>query len=306
VDEELHRAHTGDGIAIFACGGEDAWEVIASQRPFQNQFLISTRPLIRQLAVFLDEHEAVVAAVLDRRAARIFEISIGEAVHETDVKSDVPREVNVTSTQGWGDLKYQRDVRGHIEQHFRDVAYELTRLVDDQGYRRVVLLGQEAVLQNFRKSLPKRVAERVIATGPADMRAPRDRILAQVRDIVAVEEKRQERELIGLVRDQALSGNLGVFGLEATVNALRKGQVYKLAISDDLKVRGWRCRGCGALATHLKKDACPHCGGGTDVVELGDEIVKDALGQGAEIETVRSSAELNRMGKVGALLRFRD
>jgi hypothetical protein len=306
VDEELHRTHTGDGQAVFACGGEDVFEVIPSQRPFQSQFLVSNRPLIRQIAVLMDDYEPVAACVIDRQSARIFEITTGEVL-ERGLKSDVPREGGNASFHGWGDLKYQRDVRGHIEHHFRDVAYQLTRLVEDGGYRRIVLLGQEPVLQNFRRALPKRVDERVIATGPADMRAPRDRIVAHVRDVVSLEEKRQERELIGLIRDQALSGNLGVFGLEATLNALRKGQVYKLAIdADDLKAHGWRCHGCHALATHLKKDACPYCGGATDPVELGDEIVKDAVAQGAEIETVQQSAELARMGKLGALLRFRD
>jgi hypothetical protein len=308
VDEELHGGRSAPGHAVFACSGDGVFEVLGSQRPFAPQFLVSSRPLIRQLAVFLDEFEPVAAVVVDSRAARIFEISVADAVVERGIEHDVPREMKTPEFQGFGDLKYQRGVRGHVADHFKDIAAELDRLIDREGYRRFVLLGQDQVVQNFRKFLSRRVEERVIATSPTDMRDPKDRIVARVRDIVAAEEKRQERELIGQVRDQALSGNLGVFGLEATLNALRKGQVHKLAIGDDLKARGWRCKdwSCGALVTHLKKDACPYCGGGTEVVELGDEVVKDAMQLGAEIETVRGSPELARMGKIGALLRFRD
>lgn len=243
---------------------------------------------------------------MDSRSARIFEITLGEPVHEVDVEHDVPREMKVPEFHGFGDLKYQRDVRGHIGDHHRDVAEHLARIVDKSGCRRVVLLGQDAHIQSFRKVLPKRIEERVIATCPTDKREPRDRVVARVLEVVQAEEKRAERELIALIRDQALSGNLGVFGLEAVLNALRKGQVYKLAIGDDLEARGWRCRGCKGLSTHLKRDACPYCGSGAEPAELGDEIVKDALAQGAEIETVRQSADLARMGKVGALLRFRE
>jgi len=308
VDDELHSSHAAPGHAIFACAGDGILEFLPSQKPFANQFLVSSRPLVRQLAVFLDEHEPVCAVAIDTRAARIFEITIGDAVHETDIAHDVPRQMKTPEFKGLGDLKYQRDVRGHVVDHMKDVAHHMERLCDKHGYRRFVLLGQDTAIAGLRKVLAKRVDERVIAMAPTDMRAPKDKIVARVHEIVAGEEARQERELIGLIKDQALSGNLGVFGLEATLNALRKGQVHKLAIADEIKVSGWRCKSeaCGALCTHLKKDGCPHCGGATDVVELGDEIVKDAMQLGAEIETVRGSDELARMGKVGALLRYRD
>lgn len=306
VDDEIHTDRGGhDGHAIFACSGEDRFEVIRTRRPFENQFLVSNRPLVRQLAVMLDKHEALVAVVVDSRVARIFEISLAGDVTERDMEGEIPRNGKVPEFQGWGDLKYQRDVKGHIEHHWREVGLYLDKLAE-RGFRRFVLLGQEQVLQNFRKAIPRRVDERVMATAPMDRREARDKIVSRVQEIVKAEERRQENELASLIRDQALSGNLGVFGLEATVNALRKGQVHKLAIAADLRVSGWRCRSCAALATHLRADACPHCGGKTEVVELGDEVVKDALAQGAEIATLRGNEELTRMGKIGALLRFRD
>jgi hypothetical protein len=305
VDEELHAAEHAPGHAIFACAGAGVFEVIRAPRPFEDQLLVSNRPLVRQLAVMLDRYEPVVAVVVDSRVARVFEISLANGVTEHDIEGDVPRNAKVPEFHGWGDLKYQRDLKGHIEHHWRDVGEYLGRLYA-RGFRRVVLLGQDQVVQNFRKALPKRVEECVMASAPMDRRETRDRIVARAIEIVRQEERRHEAELVALIRDQALSGNLGVFGLEATVNALRKGQVHKLAIAADLRVRGWRCRACAALATHLKADACPHCGGATEVVELGDEVVKDAIGQGAEIVTLAANEELARMGKIAALLRFRD
>lgn len=299
------RAGGPAGHAIFCCGAQDVWEVIRSREPFRSEFLVGNRPLIRQLAVMLDEHEPIVAVVVDSRFARIFEISLIEGVTEREVEGEVPRNLQPPEFQGWGDLKYQRDVKGHTEQHWKEVGDWLARLVD-RGYRRIVLLGQDAVLQNFRRLLPKRVEERVVATGPMDRREARERIVAKAVEAIEAVERRQEQDLVALIRDQALSGNLGVIGLEATLDALRKGQVHKLAISDDLRARGWRCRACGALSTHLKANACPHCGGGTDVVEIGDEVVKDAIAMGAEIETVRANGALTRLGKIGALLRFRE
>ncbi len=303
-EDELHRPGPA-GHAIFACGADDVFEVIGTRRPFRNEFLVSRRPLIRQLAVMLDEYEPVAAVVLDSRTARIFEISVLDGVAERELQGDVPRNVQPPEFHGYGDLKYQRDVKGHVEQHWKEVGDYLARLVD-RGYRRLVVLGQDSIVQNFRRLLPHRVNERIVASGPMDIREARDRVVARALEAVRAAERRLESNLIGLIRDQALSGNLGVIGLEATLDTLRKGQVYKLAISDELRARGWRCRSCAALATHLRNNACPHCGGGVDEVELGDEVVKDAIAQGAEVETVRANGELARLGKIGALLRFRE
>lgn len=305
IEDEIHAGRSAPGHAIFACSPQDLFEVIPARRPFTNQFLVSNRPLIRQLAVMLDEYEPVAAVVIDMRAARIFEISLVDGVTETAIDGGIARQPSTHEWQGFGDLKYQRAAKGQIEAYWKEVGDFLARLVD-RGIRRIVVFGQDQVVQGFRRALPRRVDERVVATGHMDRHEQTDRIVARVLEIVRAEEKRQERALVELVRDQALSGNLGVFGLEATLDALRKGQVHKLVIADDLRARGWRCRGCGALSTHLKRDACPHCGAGTDVVELGDEVVKDAIAQGAEVETVRPSDDLARMGKIGALLRFRD
>jgi len=307
VDDRVHQVEgAGHGHAIFACAGRDIFESLRTARPFSNQLIVSNRPVIRQLAVLVDEFEPVIAAVVDTRTARIFEIALGEMVHETDVLSDVPRNVKVPEYHGYGDLKYQRDLKGHVDHHFKDVAEQLARLAD-RGYRRIILLGQEPVLAAFRKTLPKRVEERVIATGSVDRRhEATDRILARALDLLKREEQRAERELVSLIRDQALSGNLGVFGIEATLDALRKGQVYKLAVDGSLAQPGWRCRSCRALLSHTRDDRCPYCREPVSEVDLGDEIVKDAIAQGAELETVAGSADLARMGKVGALLRFKE
>ena len=121
------------------------------------------------------------------------------------------------------------------------------------------LHGSKGAVSQLRKALSRRTDERVIAVAPTDMRDHKDRIVARVKEIVSVEEARADRELIGLVKDQALSGNLGVFGLEATLNALRKGQVHKVAIADDLRARGWRCRAqaCGLALASARPYAAP-------------------------------------------------
>ncbi len=305
LEDEIHVGKGGDGHAVFACAGDGIFDVVTARRPFENQLHVSNRPLIRQLAVFLDEYEPVVAAVIDSRTARIFEIALGDSVSERELEGDVPRMLKPPEFEGYGDLKYQRDVKGHIDHHFKDVADHLARLVDGVRYRRIVLLGQDAVLAQFRRCLAKRVAEKVVATAPMDRRDARDRIVARTLEIVAGEEARSERELIRRIKNQTLSGNLGVFGLEATLEALNKGQIYKLVIDGDLKARGWRCRSCRALHAHLN-DGCPYSKGGTDEVDHGDEAVKDALAQGAEIETVRRTKDLARMGHIGALLRYRE
>lgn len=292
-----------EGLAVFACHADGFFEIVQARRRFDNQLLVGTRPLIRQLAVLLDEHAPVLAVVIDQRRARIFEITLGDAVHETAIEVEDPgARGSLPKFQGYGDLKYQNRRREKEAEHYHEVGERLRRLMKRWGYKRIVVLGQARNVAAFRKAVDPRVEAAIVGTGHVDKRGSVDAVVAQVMDIVEAEERRQGTELVERIRNQALSGNLGVFGVPAVLDALARGQVYKLALHGRFARKGWRSEADGRLAVHLPSDRDADY----REVDLGDELVKAAVAQGAEVEMVDESEELLAMGKVAALLRFGD
>jgi hypothetical protein len=74
-------------------------------------------------------------------------------------------------------------------------------------------------------------------------------------------------------------------------------------VSDDFSEPGWRCDGCGHLG--LVGRVCPGCAGELQPVEdIVEEAVEVALAQSCHVEVCVENADLDVMGRIGALLRY--
>jgi peptide chain release factor subunit 1 len=128
-----------------------------------------------------------------------------------------------------------------------------------------------------------------------------ERALAVVEDL----NKREEANLIEKLKGEALSGNLGVIGLEDTLHAWQAGQVLTLLINEDFHAPGRRCSRCGSLT--IREESCPYCE--HTLEPLGDvveELINRAFLGNTEIKFIagESKEALAEMGSIGALLRF--
>ena len=99
------------------------------------------------------------------------------------------------------------------------------------------------------------------------------------------------------------SGGSGAAGLDAVLGALVARRVDTLLVSEGFEAPGWRCPGCAWVGTRGRR--CPLCG--TDMDEVSDvveEAVEEALAQACKVAVCRGNADLDVMGRIGALLRF--
>ena len=66
---------------------------------------------------------------------------------------------------------------------------------------------------------------------------------------------------------------------------------------------GWRCPTCGALAT--VGPTCGSCSGALERVDdVVEEAVQEALAQSCHVEVCVGNADLDVLGRIGALLRY--
>jgi peptide subunit release factor 1 (eRF1) len=89
------------------------------------------------------------------------------------------------------------------------------------------------------------------------------------------------------------------------LNALERQEVQTLLVSRDFKSEAVECTNCRHLDTRMV-ETCAVCGNKTrELSDVSDALVDLALRNGAEIRFVDNDPELEKAGRVGALLRFR-
>jgi peptide subunit release factor 1 (eRF1) len=87
------------------------------------------------------------------------------------------------------------------------------------------------------------------------------------------------------------------------LDALREHRVERLLVSHGYGEAGWRCTSCGALAAVGR--TCPSCNEQMEQVDdVVEEAVEAALSQSARVEICVGNADLDVLGRVGALLRY--
>jgi peptide chain release factor subunit 1 len=266
-----------DGLALFACAGRGLFETVEAGVPFEDQVTVGPQPDLFQLARLLDEQETAAVAVVDSNTSRLFVTRRGFLREEGGTDANPKYFRTRPMMGGLNQASYQRHNANQRAEFARETAAELERLVETEGASRVILAGDEVAIPLLQDALSPRVAGMVKDVLRLDIRTPLDEVAEEVRQVLAEAEVEQSRSvadsLVGAVR----AGGLGVAGLEATRTALEHGQVDELLL---------------------------------DPVEGPDEatraeLVRLAKLTSATVQVVEGHEGLQRLGGVGALLRYR-
>jgi hypothetical protein len=275
LDDVPSDAH---GVALFTCAAGDLFETVAVGVPFENQVVAAPVPDLFQLARLLDEQETVVVAVVDTNTARIFVTRTGyldEVGGPDDKNTKYYRKV---SLGGLNEARYQRHADERRAEFAREAAAELERVVDQEEATRVILAGDEVALPLLRAALSSRVSallhDEVLRF---DIRVPRDEVMTELAPLLAEARAEDAHSLADQLIHAVQSSGLGVFGVDPTRTALEHGQVDVLLLAPAAEVDEEARRALIRLATTTS----------------------------AEVAVVEQHALFERLGGVGALLRYR-
>lgn len=276
LDAQVSRA--AQGVAIFASGPHALFETLEVDVPFDNQVSARAQPDLFQLARLLDDQETAVVAVIDTHAARLFVLHLGGLREVRGLQDDPKLYHLVRGANAMNQARYQRHARHVRAQFAAEVADRMEQLVDREHARQVVLAGETAAIGLLRQALAPRIAQLVHEPPLAlDIETPRDAVLEEVVPVMREAEAEQDRAVVERLVDAVRAGTLGVAGLEPTRDALRNGQAEVLVLA----------------------------GEGPVPLETRSELIELATRTDAAIEVVDSSEALQRLGGVGALLRYR-
>ena len=296
----LDRSRTR-GIAVFSAG-TGLWEVVELPVPVRNSVVVNATPHVRQLEAVLEGNERFGVLLADKQRARMFVFELGQLVDRSERFDQLPRHED---DGGDWDKDHVRDHSAEIaHQHLKRAAEVAFSVFQEQDYDHLILGAPDEIANELERVLHSYLKGRIAARINVPVSAPDAVIVEAALEVEGRVEHEKEGRLVARLRDAVGSGNGGVAGLAPVLAALVERRVDTLLVSDGYEAPGWRCHTCRYLA--VRGPACPVCPTGSmarvdDVVE---EAVEDALAQSCKVEVTVENADLDVLGRIGALLRF--
>lgn len=308
IAEGLHGNHSR-GKAIFACREKGIWrELDIPPRPEPSQITVNSRFHMRPLVDARSGRPRTCIALVDRKRARIFELHAGAITQKPDLEfGPSPAAPRSDGFQGYEAGHRERHVENMVMQHYKMFADSLLMLYNREKFS-ALLIGchdeawPEIEPQLQASSLKQRLRGRIpvdpmVATAE-EVREQADRILTEA---LQSEQRGLVRETIG----EAQRNARGAIGLKHVLNALERQEVQDLLLTRDFKAEAVECTNCRHMDTRMVK-TCAVCGQETrELKDCSDTLVDLALRNGAEISFIDGDADLEKAGRIAALLRFR-
>ena len=135
---------------------------------------MSNEPHLYPLARVLDQYPRYAVLVADTHRSRIVVVAANNVETTEQVTGTKTRRHKMG---GWSQARYQRHIENYHQQHAKEVAETLTRLVRDEGIGAIVIAGDNVAVPLVRDELPKDIAARVVDVVKLDDHAPERQIV---------------------------------------------------------------------------------------------------------------------------------
>jgi peptide chain release factor subunit 1 len=300
VSEEKFKPGTA---VIFSCSRGGLFEVIGMPRPLRDRLVTDATPWVRPMLAALDEVHRTCVVVVDREAAHMWELYLGNVRDAGKVKDTALRKPSYAGFGGYDEHRVRNKADELAKRHFRGVAAALDGLFRTDGYDLLVVGGHEHELPPFLDFLPRRLRERVAGTFAIDPETATTRtIREQAEGVLERYEREQERELVAETLERAAAGGHAVVGLERCLWGASVAAIQTLLVQEGATKPGVVCDESGWLA--LAGDTCPLCGGPTrQTPDVIDELAEAVVEEGGAIRHVDGEPVL-RKRLAAAALRF--
>lgn len=300
------------GVAVFACAGaEDFFRGVQLEAPIENHRLyIYNQPHLYPLARLLDQYPRYAVLVADTNRARLLVFARGKAVGREEVVGVKTRR---SQAGGWAQARYQRHIDNYHQQHAKELAGVLERIVREDDIQHIILAGDEQIIPLLKAEFPKAVEEKIVNVLSLDINAPEHEVLSETMEVMRDYDAQTDVEKVGRLLDEYRAGGLAVVGSQDTLEALAMGQVEELLVTATQQEIEGDAEDVAILSDTLEEAPEPVVGGtdgavaelAPDAVVVSDDLVTRARQTSARITFVEDATLLAEIGGVGAFLRYR-
>jgi peptide chain release factor subunit 1 len=311
------------GVAIFSCAGAGLFDVFKLPLVYRSRLVVDRSPLTRQLFRISDEFGDIAVALIDRKKARLFRISLNKA--EEILGYFYPEYVRTTKfqaqegkfrqrvspavgggkvAQGYGEYSFQRMIENEMHQHFKNVSDKLFNYYKDDKFEWLIIGGPEQLRTDFSNHLHTYLRERELGEITVDVDSVKpDALVEEALDCLEAKRLENQKRLIEEFEEK-LGSRFAFNGLDPTLRALMRGQVRILLVSDGFNREGYKCPDSGFLILEEREGLCPEGVKPVRVIDVVDEAIEEALAQKAEVEIVVDQELKEKIQGVGAILRY--
>ncbi|WP_240196843.1 VLRF1 family aeRF1-type release factor [Nonomuraea lactucae] len=298
VAELVDPAAPGLGRALFApvCTGEIRRTSL--QVPVGTGAALEPTPYVRPLLTAMATSAPAGVVVVRREGVRLIDYRYGLAddVYRSAFDLDTDDRPRQSSEEQERSLRRAEESR---RRYLHAVAPEISNRIGALRWTDVLLIGDPRLTGPLAEALhplePVQIDKAIEARSAAG-------VVGHIAPELAAVRVRRDAELIGRVRDLALSGGRGSLGIGPSLALLNEGRVDCLLLDENGRWRGGR----GPDGFLYPAGRAPH---GVEVVaepDLGERMIERALESGAEVMIVHADAAagLAEHDGVGALLRW--
>ena len=290
------------GVAIFACSADDLWRVVELPVPVHTRVVVNHAPAVGQLESVVREHEPIGVLMADRQRARMFVFALGELVERSELFEELPRETDVRGMRDRGG-DHPQVLEAHTQQHLRNAAQVAFEVWSQHPFAHLAIAAPDDLASQLEADLHPYLRERLSGRLAVPVTAGHAEVLAAAHQVESQVEREREAQVVERLREAVAVGRKGLVGLAGTVEALADRRVDTLIVSQGFVAPGWRCGGCDRLAAMGRR--CKQCGGDmVEVEDLVEDAIEEALAQSCGVEICVGNADLDVMGRIGALLRY--
>ena len=307
IAEGLHGNHSR-GKAIFACREQGIWrELDIPPRPEPSQITVNSRFHLRPLVDARSGLPRTCIALVNRKKARIFELQDTEITQKPDLEfGPSPAVPRSDGFQGYEAGHRERHVENMTMQHFKMFAESLLMLAHRDKFGALLIGCQDDSWPEIEAQLHSDLKQKLRGRFPIDVTSATPEEVRQQASRILTEEKLTEQ--MGLIREvmgEAQRNARGALGLKHVLNALELQEVQTVLMLRNFHAEAVECTNCRHLDTRMVK-TCAVCAHATrGLSDVSDALVDMALRNGADIRFIDSDPDMEKAGKVAALLRFR-
>src|SRR2546429_6345988 len=149
--EEPSRLPAARGIALFACGTLDLFEVLPLPHVHRSRLAVAPVPLVRELVALEEEFGTILVAACDRTSARFFEVTAYDVVELPSLTAEATRPGKFHGERqakrgnmlagGFGEHNYHMRIRQERQRHYAQVADRIFQIHTQRPVARLLVAG---------------------------------------------------------------------------------------------------------------------------------------------------------------------
>jgi Bacterial archaeo-eukaryotic release factor family 10 len=290
------------GMAIFACSARGLYEEVALPRQVRDEVTVDAAPYVRPLLALLDGYRRACIVVVDKAAARFWELyqdQMGEIGEIRDRRQNQPND----AAEHHEDLRIPDKSDELTKRHYRNVADRLRELFQPGRFDLLIIGGQDFEVPAFIGFLPDDLRGRIAGTFSIDIDTePVAELRRHAELILHQDEQAEQQQLISDVYERLATSGLAAAGIDDCLWAGSVAAVDTLLMLDSVTMPGVVCDQSGWLGR--SGDTCPVCGNPTRATpDVLEELAQDVIAKSGSVKHVETGGRLAD-DIVAASLRF--